>query len=301
MRGLPQFELPPMKFEPVMQSFSEIYDWGLLDLNVPDAHKKTQGENIKICIIDSGKPDHFEVINNVADAVNFTDEDNEKDFNSHSTFISGIIAAEKNMQGIIGVAPKAKLYLAKALDNAGRGDPSYTTKSVKWAIEKNVDIISISAGMFFDFKPLRKQIKKAYAKNITIVAATGNTGKNHYDVAFPARYKEVIGVAAYDKKRKTANFSSRGINVAFAMPGVDVYSCGLNNGYMKSSGTSFACPIMTGLCALILARHRQPGHRPNTPCDTPKEIMEHLIKYSIELNAETETGFGTIDLAGVLR
>ena len=292
---LPRVQLPDLNPEYVLQSMSEVYDWGLLDLNVPSVHKKTMGEGIKIAIIDSGKSEHFETINNTSAAKNFTRMVATTDKNGHSTFIAGIIAAEKNNEGIIGVAPKSTLYFAKAMDDAGRGDPSSLTKAIIWCVRQGVDIISISAGMFFDFKPMHKAIKEAYAKNIVIVAAAGNTGTRHYDVAFPARYSEVIGVAAYDQQRHAAKFSSRGINVACAMPGVDIYSTHLNNQFCKSNGTSFACPILAGICALILSQHRKLGEHINTPCNTPKQMLEHLSKYTIDLGDKKSVGFGTVD------
>jgi subtilisin len=299
---LPQIQLPDLQIEFVYQTLSEVYDWGLTDLNIPQVHKTTLGEGVKICVVDSGRSEHFEVAQNVADSINFTDSRTSKDMFGHSTFISGIIAAEKNDEGVIGVAPKASLYLAKAIDDGGRGNPAAMVKSVRWAIEKGVDIISISAGSFFDFKPLHNIIKTAYRQNIIILAATGNSGTRHYDVAFPARYPEVIGVAAYNKQHEAAKFSSRGINVFCAMPGVDIYSTWLDNTFCKSKGTSYACPMLAGVCALILAQHRKVD-RPKTPCETPKQMSEHLQKYSRSLSDldKKAVGFGTIDLAEMFK
>ena len=295
--GKLSFKLPKFTIKQVLQIFSEVYDWGLLDINVPEAHKNTLGEGIKVAVIDSGKSEHFETINNTVSASNFSKSPYITDHLGHSSFVSGIIAAEKNDQGVIGVAPKAKLYFAKAMDDSGSGDPSALVQAINWAISQNVDIMSISAGMFFDFKPLRKVIQKAYQKNIIIVAATGNTGLRNYDVAFPARYPEVIGVAAYDQRHKVAEFSSRGTNVSFAMPGVDIYSTYLNNQFCKLSGTSFSTPIMSGVCALILAKHRKEPD--STPCETPAQMLEHLKKYAKKLNGQNETGFGNVDLKGI--
>ncbi len=298
---LPAIQLPDLNPEFVLQAMSEVYDWGLIDLHIPKIHRQTLGSGIKIAIIDSGESEHFEIENNKVASVNFTDSETLLDRNGHSTFVSGIVAAEKNNEGIIGVAPKASLYFAKGIDDAGRGEPASLVRSIDWSIKQGVDIISISAGMFFDFKPLHKIIQKAHRKNIIIVAATGNTGKRHYDVAFPARYPEVIGVAAYDKKHRVAKFSSRGINVTCAMPGVDIYSTHLKNNFCKSSGTSYACPIMTGICALILSKHRDSNCDSNTPCETPSQMMAHLKKYAIKMdNGVKDVGFGTIDLEGIM-
>ncbi len=290
-----KIELPTLEPEWVLQAMSEVYDWGLRDLNIPDIHKQTLGEGISVAVIDSGKSNHFEIKNNTSGARNLTRSQSVDDKNGHSTFVSGIIAAEKNDEGIIGVAPKTKIYFVKAMDDAGRGDPAALAGAISWAVRQQVDIISISAGMFVDFKPIHKAIKDAYKNNIVIVAAAGNSGSRYYDIAFPARYPEVIGVAAYDAKHKAASFSSRGINIAFSMPGVDVYSTWLDNQFCKMNGTSFSAPILSGICALILSKHRSMFASSKTPCETPKQMLEHLKKYAIKLDGPETSGFGTID------
>ena len=166
--------LPDLKPEFCLQTMSEVYDWGLLDLNIPNVHKQTMGEGIKVGIVDSGKSEHFETVHATLDWKNFTDSPVAEDRQGHSTFIAGIIAANKNNEGVIGVAPKCKLIFAKSMNDSGTGSPAAMTNAVLWLIGKKVDIISISAGMFFDFKPLHKAIKLAFKKNTTIVAATGN-------------------------------------------------------------------------------------------------------------------------------
>lgn len=286
---------PRMESLTILQSMNEIYDWGLKDLNIPEIHKQTFGENIKIALIDSGKSSHYETINNTIGAINLTHSRKVDDMCGHSTFCAGIIAAEKNNRGIIGVAPKSKIYFIKAIDDNGKGNPSTLAGAIYWAVRQKVDIISISAGMFVDLKFIHRAIKRAYNNNIVIIAACGNTGSKYYNIAFPARYPEVIGVAAYDKQHKTAKFSSRGANIAFALPGVDIYSTHLNNQYCSLSGTSFATPLLSGICALILAKHRSLGIQSNTPCNTPKQMLEHLKKYAIKLNGPNTSGFGTID------
>lgn len=296
---LPKLHVPKIIPEHTLQAMSEIYDWGMYDLKIPDAHQITMGEGIKIAVLDSGKSEHFDVADNVIGARNFTDSSTLSDKTGHATFVSGIIAAVKNDEGIIGVAPKAKICFGKTLDDSGAGGPSNLVRSIKWSMKQQVDIISISAGMFFDFKPLHKVVQQAYNRNVIIVAATGNSGTRNYDVAFPARYPEVIGVAAYDKQRHVAKFSSRGTNVMCAMPGVNIYSTWLNNQFCKNNGTSFAAPYLSGICALILAKHRK---NPNsqTPCKTPRQMMDHLQKYSVKLDEAKATGFGTIDLNSLL-
>ena len=97
---------------------------------------------------------------------------------------------------------------------------------------------------------LHDLIRQATEKGIIIIAAAGNDSDK---VNFPARYDEVIAVAALDKDGKMARFSSRGNQVDSVAPGVDMYSTFLNNEYCKMSGTSQAAPFIAGICALIIS------------------------------------------------
>jgi subtilisin len=284
-----------MNPEIVVELFGEVYDWGLRDLHIPEIHKQTMGEGVTIAVIDSGKSEHFEMKNNIIGEKNFSKSPVVEDRVGHGTATSGIIAAGINGEGIIGVAPKGKIYFIKAIDDSGCGSPSALTNGIRWATDQKVDIISISAGMFSDFAPMRDAVIRAYDNNIIIVAAVGNTGNRYYDVAFPARYPQVIGIAAYDPNHKVATFSSRGANISFAAPGVDIYSTWLNNQYCKQSGSSFAAPIMSGICALILSKHKYSGVKSATPCETPKQMMEHLQKYAINIGERNAVGFGMLD------
>lgn len=292
----------PPKINKIQTELNNVYNWGLLDLNIPEIHKKEKGLKIKIGVIDSGVPDHKDLVNRIKNYTNVSSSNTHLDKIGHSTFVCGLIAAEYNQKGIVGVAPESSLYIAKALDDNGRGTPAQLKKAVDWCIEQSVDIISVSAGFTADYPPLHDSIKKAFHANVITIAACGNAGKQMDNVYFPARYPEVIGVAAYTKERTVADFSSRGVNVAFAMPGKDLYSTFLNNTFINSSGSSFACPILAGICALILSSHRkrEASGISSSPCQNSTQMMEHLIKYSIKLGAKEETGFGTIDIESIM-
>jgi subtilisin len=295
--------IPEFNTAVVFDELHDVYNWGLLDLNIPEIHKQSEGEGVKIAVIDTGRPTHFDLEGRIVDSANFTRTKNEIDHKGHSTFVCGLIAADKNEKGVVGVAPLAQLYTAKALNDDGTGTPRALTNAVSWCRDQKVDFINLSLGFMLDYPPLHDEIKKAYQENITVVAAVGNSGTSFGNVFYPARYDEVIGVGAYSKDHKVANFSSRGINVMFSMPGADLYSTWLNNGFTYGSGTSYACPILTGICALLVASHRaraKSGDPPKTPCDTPAQILEHLQKYSIKLGNRNDTGFGTIDIKSML-
>ena len=50
----PIYRLPPFKVDKVMLATAETIDWGLKLLGIPPLWKETQGEGIKVCILDTG-------------------------------------------------------------------------------------------------------------------------------------------------------------------------------------------------------------------------------------------------------
>ena len=91
------------------------------------------------------------------------------------------------------------------------------------------------------------------------MAAAGNTGSTgNPGVGFPASYPSVIAVSAIDSANVIAPFSSRGPKVELCAPGVNIPSTLPGNTYGTLSGTSMACPHVTGAAALALSSHRWP-------------------------------------------
>ena len=83
------------------------------------------------------------------------------------------------------------------LDADGDGDPYVVALAVNDAIDEGADVINLSFGIASKPKStyLKEAIKRAKKANVTIVAAAGNTGTKD-DSHYPAREKDVIGVAA---------------------------------------------------------------------------------------------------------
>jgi len=168
-----------------------------------------------------------------------------------NTHCSGIVAALDNNIGVLGVAPKAKLIQIKVINDNGIGDSRSLVSGIELAESLGADIINMSFGSTIEPPQfVHEAIKTAANKGIILVAAAGN---NAGEIAYPARYDEVIATAAMDRDGGMAKFSSRGEKIDFGAPGVQIYSTYLNNQYAVFSGTSQACPFISGCCALILS------------------------------------------------
>ena len=219
------------------------------------------GDGVKVAILDTGIDiDHPDLDGNLAGCQNFISwYRNCDDDNGHGTHVAGIIAAEDNDFGVVGVAPKAKIYALKVLNSQGSGYLSDIIEGLDWAVTNNMDVVSMSLGTNSDIQSLHQAVQKVYQAGIVVVAAGGNDGPGSNSVDYPAAYSEVIAVAATDSTNKVPSWSSRGAAIDLAAPGVSVYSTYLKGGYQTMSGTSMSTPHVTGVVALRLQNHPEEG------------------------------------------
>lgn len=214
--------------------------------------KKFTGKNVKIAIIDSGiDSNHIEIKNKIEKGYNFIElNNNTKDYFGHGTAIAGIIAASKNNQGIVGVAPDSKIYPLVVLDRDGKGKIENVIKAIEWSIENNMDIINLSFSTRSNNKGLQEVIQKALAKNIIVVASYYNS-KNTFN--FPAMYNGVLGV----KSTNSYELKLDG-NIVYA-PGNQIITLNLKNSYQVMNGNSYAAAYVTGYIARLKELYRDWG------------------------------------------
>jgi len=191
-------------------------------------------------------------------------DDDPMDDNGHGTHVAGIIAAEHDDFGVVGVAPEAELYALKALDKTGSGYVSDVVAAIIWATDPNkdgntddrMDVINMSLGGAYNSWLLDAACLLAYYQDkLILVAAAGNSGNppgKGDNVGYPAAYDSVIAVAATDQSDERARWSSTGPDVELAAPGVSIYSTYIG-GYATLSGTSMASPHVAGVAALVIA------------------------------------------------
>lgn len=229
----------------------QMIPWGVKKIRAHEIWKAFDGEGVRVGVIDTGVDrSHPDLKDNIKDVYGVLDCKNIDDDNGHGTHVSGIIAALNNDIGVVGVAPNAQIYSVKAFDNQGRGRVSDVIEALQWCIDKKVHVVNMSFGFNMQSIALKKAIKAADQNNIVLVAAAGNSGKDN-SVMYPAKYPEVIAVAASDKNDNAASFSSSGPEVNIIAPGVDIPSTYIKGSYRSMSGTSMATPHVVGTIALV--------------------------------------------------
>ncbi|MCM2303413.1 MAG: S8 family peptidase [Elusimicrobia bacterium] len=274
--------------------------WGINRVHAPAAWPLTEGKGVKVAVIDTGiDAGHPELSGKVDGGYSaITKTENPADYqddNGHGSHVAGTIAAKKDGKGVVGVAPQARLYAVKVLDADGSGNLSDVIDGIVWAAKNKMDVANMSLGAPVDSEAMKRAVRFARGSGVVIVAAAGNSGGS---VGFPGAYEDTIAVAASDSNDKLAGFSSRGPEVDFIAPGVDVLSAKMGGGFASYSGTSMAAPHVAGLAALAVSQ----GY---VGLNGPDGVFAQLKKAASTLPTEGMTvemqGAGMIDAGKLAR
>ena len=219
---------------------------------------------------------------------------NANDLNGHGTHVSGTIGAIDNGNGVVGMAPGARIWPVKVLTDAGSGLNSDVICGIDYvtahANEIEVANMSLGGGGADDGNcgntnndAMHKAICRSVAAGITYAVAAGNDSEDAAN-STPAAYDEVITVSALadfngtpgggapstcraDVDDTFASFSNFGADVDIIAPGVCINSTWMLGGYNTISGTSMAAPHVAGGAALYKA---------NNPGATPAQVKAAL-------------------------
>lgn len=177
---------------------------------------------------------------------------------NHGTVAWGIVGAIiNNQKGIAGITNKSPLILIKATSDISNGTD--VTAGIEWllkAAEMWADIINISRGTHEKVPLLEKVVNKLTQEWITLVAAAGN--QNSDQPFYPAAYKKVIAVWAYDQNKNKASFSNFGKRIDVWAPGTNITTTNIANQYTTIDGTSEASPIVAATLGLLSDNNIKP-------------------------------------------
>ncbi|WP_439026152.1 S8 family peptidase [Haloarchaeobius sp. DT45] len=276
---------------------SQMLPWGIdrVDAEVAHANGDT-GAGADIAILDTGiDADHPDLQANLGSGTAFvscrggsctTDWD---DDNEHGTHCAGIAGADDNSQGVVGVSTGATLHAVKVLDKRGSGSFSDIAAGLEYVADQGWDVASMSLGASSGPQVVKDACEYADSKGVLLVAAAGNSGPCTDCVGYPAAYPEVVAVGSTTESDTLSSFSSTGPEVEIAAPGSAIYST-IPGGYDTFSGTSMACPHVSGAAGQLMADGASASQARNTLGSTAGDLGL----------ASNESGAGLLDVAAAL-
>jgi subtilisin len=212
------------------------------------------GEGVHVCILDSGVETGHELVGDVErlvavtidpDGETIVEEDEEGDLCGHGTACAGIVRS---------LAPDCRLVSVRVLGAGFTGSGDVLLAGLRWAVEQGFDVVNMSlsttkrqfAGI------LHELTDRAYFRRTVLVASAHNMPVESY----PWRFSSVISVGSHEEPDPFAFYYNPDPPVEFFARGVDVEVAWTSGGRIRCTGNSFATPHMSGLCALVLGKHR---------------------------------------------
>jgi subtilisin family serine protease len=318
----------------------EPLQWSMQQIHAPEAHAQKQAgwRAVDVGILDSGIDGHHvdfqdslggasnvdctrghDSVGVLPPGVAVGTPDPCSDNQFHGTHVAGIVAAQANGIGVVGVAPNVTLVPVKVCDTTGYCYVSAVVDGITYAGDQKLDVINMS---FFvddnefqqshEFKCMsdavqrtfRRAVERAiqYARNqgVTPVAALGNSDndlahppepyENDCDVV-PAETQGVIGTMSLGPEKEKASYSNYGFGrTDVAAPGGngETGDCGRTvlstfpgDTYFCIQGTSMASPHATGVAALIVSQYGRMGDDGDVKL-SPQTVESYLQSTTVD-------------------
>ncbi|MFG1952737.1 S8 family serine peptidase [Micromonospora sp. NPDC048830] len=269
--------------------------WHLRYLRTAEAHRISKGDGTIVAVPDTGVYPHPDLAENLLSGKDIVAGGGNgwSDASGHGTGMAGLIAAHgrKSNTGALGIAPNAKI-LPIFVSPQGGAEADALAAGIEFAINRHVDVISISSGGGLTAR-LRTAVEAAVRANIVVVAAAGNYPEDP-GVIYPASLPGVIAAGGITRTGEHAAISVTGPEVDVVAPAVDIYSTSINGKYRKGTGTSSATAIVAGAAALVRSKY------PDLPAD---EVVHRLTATAVDKGPpgrDDQYGYGVIDLVAAL-
>ena len=282
----------------IAETISDQQYW-LADYGFTTAWESSQGEGVKIAIIDTGidstHPSLQGAVVGGTDISGLGSSDGQTPVGSnsyHGTMVASI-AAGRGGNEIIGVAPKAELLAVSiAFGVEGLDTDSQIADGIIWAVANGAQVINLSLTRNSVTWPESwdEAFSYAFENDVVVVAAVGNRSDGTTEVSAPATIPGVISVAGLDSNGiASENFSTSGLSIGVTAPSEDLIGAFPGGEYRLWSGTSGSAPIVSGLVALIRSMY---------PEMDAANVVNRVISSAKKVDSDgysTSYGYGVID------
>lgn len=298
----------------------EHYTYGLKMLGVDQVMTayNLSGTGVTVGVLDTGiDASHPDLQGKVVAWKDWSGDEAEepRDKHGHGTHCAGTIAGGKASGRQIGVAPNAKLVIGRIFGDKGNASLAGILGAMNWVTDPDGDpetndaprVVSNSwggsQGSMEDEKAMWNLVQGWRSLNMVPVFAAGNSGPWPKTVGTPGGYPHSFAVGATNAKDKATGFSSRGpitwdgvkhIKPDISAPGNAILSAKPGGGYQKMSGTSMACPHVSGLVALVLEAN------PAYSVDQVEDLLESTAKDLGNNGKDNTYGHGRADIKAAI-
>lgn len=252
--------------------FSQGLEWHLSKIQAPAAWDLTTGSpNVIVAVVDSGvRASHPDLAGKVlTNGYDFIANDADPtDENGHGTAVAGTVSpATNNQLGVAGVSWNTPILPIRVLDANGSGSYSAIANGITYAADRGAKVINLSLGGTSSSLTLQNAVNYAWNKQSVLIAAAGNNGSNV--TFYPAACTNVVAVSATDANDVRPSWSNFGSYVDVSAPGADILSLFGADQYAAWNGTSFSCPVASGVVVLAASAN---------PKLTNVQLVDLLVK-----------------------
>lgn len=219
------------------------------------AYGDGRGRGVRVAVVDSGVDADHPLVGSVQGYVAIERDDRTETGLRHDT------GAHRDLYGhgtacaaiVRELAPEVELVSVRVLGENLKGSAGAFAEGVEWCIEQGVDIINLSMSTASDrwAEPFWELVDRALYRGVLLVAAMNNERKR----TIPSEFAGVFSVACApgdDRERIWCNPQGP---AEWGAAGIDVDVAWLGGATIRTTGNSFAAPVVAGHLARLRAAH----------------------------------------------
>ena len=295
-------------------------EWWLTSLHVTKAWLSSRGTGVTVAVLDTGvDPAQPDLAGSVITGRDYTGSGRVAGgpfWGTHGTAVATLIAGHghgpHHSEGVIGVAPQAKILSVRVtLENKDpllanptvvAALPAAIARGIDYAVRHGAKVIDLpldpaaqAGGTTTGGSPAeRTAVEAALRKGVVLVAPSGDNGAGTDTVNYPAAYPGVISVGAFGPGFVKAGFTNHQSYATLTAAGDGVIAANGPATYAKLKSTSAASAVVAGMAALI---------RSQFPTLTPAQVQQALTSGTVfhpKGGRKDGSGVGTADAAAAL-